>query len=122
MHTGSTVRLPKGDRAQDDPCARLSSHRARVGGEEKAEADCLGGACGTSARPEVYQTGWIRRWRQVEEVEARSQSVQRNLQHVVVSTGEPVFLEAAHKQRKAKASQRVPREVPGCSVLLPQLP
>ena len=93
-----------------------------MGGEEEAEADCLGGACGTSARPEVHQTGWIRQWRRVEEVEAGSQSVQRNLQHVVVSTGEPVFLETAHKRRKAKASQRFLKEVPGCSVLLPQLP
>ena len=93
-----------------------------MGGEEEAEADCLGGACGTSARSKVHQTGWIRRWQRVEEVEAGSQSVQRNIQHVVVSTGEPVFLEVAHKRRKAKASQRVPREVPGCSVHLPQLP
>ena len=62
MHTGSTVRLSKGDRAQDDPCAHLSSHRARVGGEEKAEADCLEGAYGTSTKPEVHQTGWIHRW------------------------------------------------------------
>ena len=83
-----------------------------MGGEEEVEADCLGGACGTSARHEVHQTGWICRWRRVEEVEAGSQSVQRNLQHVVVSTGELVFLKAAHKRRKAKASQRVPREVP----------
>ena len=75
-----------------------------MGGEEKAEADCLGGACGTLARPEVHQTGWIRRWRRVEEVEVGSQSVQHNLQHALVSTGEPIFLEAAHKRRKAEAS------------------
>ena len=104
MHTGLTVRLSKSDRVQDNPCVRLSSHLARVGGEEKVEADCLGGACRTSARPEVHQIRWVRRWRRVEEVEVGSQSVQRNLQQVVVSTREPVFLEAAHKRREAKAS------------------
>ena len=40
----------------------------------------------------------------MEEVEVGSQSIQCNLQQVVVSTREPVFLEAAHKRREAKAS------------------